>query len=365
MRISTKAAEAAKPGSRLTDDVVLPGGGSLSLIVKDKSRRWVIRSRAGGKDVSTTIGHFPTMGVAEAREKALAIAAGARPDPRRKGGTLRELLEGYIASLGERPHATTAGNLARWLLGREWESPLASKQANMIEPEEIAELLRARIAAGATTSVNRARATLHAAYAWGAKRDLDPRRPAAAPVFAIRSNPVTLVPHIAEFERARQTVIPVDDLRAIWRELVEAKEAGAFGRLALLTLQRLDQLSRATIDGDTLVIVDTKGRGARPKTNVLPMTKAMAAAIKAGALSLPGGRETLTAALKPRDFVGPDLRRTAETYLAERGYSGEERGKLLSHGLEVSSLVRKHYDMSEQLTLKKRMLADWQALFTK
>lgn len=361
MRISTKAAEAAKPGSRLTDDVVLPGGGSLSLVVRERARRWVIRTRASGQDTSATIGHFPAMGVAAAREKALEIATGQRPDPRRHGGTLRELVEGYVESLGERRGATDASNMARWLLGREWQHPLASKQANLIEPDEVAALLRIKVEAGATTSVNRARATLHAAYAWGAKRDLDPRRPAAAAVFAIKSNPVSLVPRIAEFERARETVIPRDDLRAMFEELHAAGPDGAFGRLAMLTLQRLDQLARAVDEGSTLLVVDTKGRGAREKLNVLPVTPPMREALDAGALSLPRGRVVLSLSLKPRGYVGPDLRRTAETHLAEQGFSGEDRGRLLSHGLEVSGLVRRHYDKSENIDLKTRMLQAWQA----
>lgn len=364
MRISTKAAEAAKPGTKLTDDLVIPGGGALALVIKEKTKRWVIRTRSGGKDTSATLGYFPAMSVAQARERALEIGTGQRPDPRRHGGSLKELLEGYVKSLGERPTATTANNLAKWLLGREWEHPLAAKKANQIEPDEIAGLLRDKVQAGATTSVNRARATLHAAYAWGAKRDLDPRRPAEAAVFAIKSNPVTLVPRIAEFERARDTVISQADLKAIWKELTARGAAGAFGRLAMLTLQRLDQLAAATDEGDTLTIIDRKGRGAREKFNTLPVTKEMRAALKDGALSLPGGRAVLSESLKPRGYVGPDLRRTAETYLAERGFSGEDRGRLLSHGLEVSALVRRHYDKSENIELKARMLAEWQAYVT-
>ena len=63
MRISTKAAEAAKPGTKLTDDLVIPGGGALALVIKEKIKRWVIRTRSGGKDTSATLGYFPAMSV--------------------------------------------------------------------------------------------------------------------------------------------------------------------------------------------------------------------------------------------------------------------------------------------------------------
>lgn len=48
MRISTKAAEAAKPGTKLTDDLVIPGGGALALVIKEKTKRWVIRIVGAG-----------------------------------------------------------------------------------------------------------------------------------------------------------------------------------------------------------------------------------------------------------------------------------------------------------------------------
>ena len=58
------------------------------------------------------------------------------------------------------------------------------------------------------------------------------------------------------------------------------------------------------------------------------------------------------------------LRRTAETFLSDRGVSGEDRGQLLSHGLERNPLVRRHYDRAERLDRKAELLAMWQAYAT-
>jgi len=198
----------------------------------------------------------------------------------------------------------------------------------------------------------------------GARIDLDPRRPAGVPRFAVKSNPVALIPRIGEFEQPRSVVIEQRTLKEIWRTLVKLGPEGAFGRLALLSLQRLKQLQAAQIDGSTLLIRDTKGRAAQEKFNRLPITPAMAAALRDGALDLPGGYAALNLTLRPYGLRATDLRRTAETFLSDRGVSGEDRGHLLSHGLERNPLVRRHYDRAERLDRKAELLAMWQTYAT-
>lgn len=365
-QLTTKAIEAAKSPAKLTDGMELPGGCSrLMVIVRPTRKTWVLRTQSATLgDKTATIGHYPEMTLAEARRAAFEIATGARPDVRKKGGTLKELLDVYATSLGERRGAQDARQIARWLLGKDFNHALAARPANLIESSEIAELLREKVLLGKTTSVNRARATLSAAYNLGARHDLDPRRPIASPKFAIKLNPVTLIPRIAEFEKPRQVVITRKDLNAIWRELEALGPLGAFGRLAMLSLQRISQLATATVEGDTLVVIDTKGRGAKEKVNVVPITEAMRAEITAGALSLPAGAARMNDVMRPRGLRATDFRRTAETHLSELGYSGEARGHLLSHGLERSSLVRAHYDKAQRLVQKTEMLEAWREYAT-
>jgi hypothetical protein len=364
-QLTTKAIDAAKPPAKLTDGMELPGGCSrLMLIVRPTRKTWVLRTQTSAGDSTVKVGHYPETSLADARRAAFEIATGARPDVRKKGGTLKELLDVYATSLGERRGAQDARQIARWLLGKEFTHALAAKPAHLIESSEIAELLRVKVLLGKTTSVNRARATLSAAYNVGARHDLDPRRPIAAPKFGIKVNPVTLVPRIAEFEKPRQVVIPRADLSAIWKELEALGPLGAFGRLAMLSLQRIAQLSTATVEGDTLVVIDTKGRGARTKVNVVPITDAMRREVAAGALSLPAGAARMNDVTRPRGLRATDFRRTAETYLSELGYSGEARGYLLSHGLERSALVRAHYDKAQRLAQKTEMLEAWREYAT-
>lgn len=354
--ITHRAAAAARPGDKLTDTTVVPGGGRLVLVCKAGTKSWVLRVRRAGRDTSAKLGEFPAMSVAEARERVLQIASGARPDPRVRGGTLLDLLNGYAASLGERRSARDVRNLTTSMFGRELQHPLLARAANQVEPHEVADILRGKVAAGNRASVNRIRTALHAAYAWGLRADNDPLRPLGTTLFRLKSNPVAAVPKVAAFEVPRNVVIPAAALPQLYAAAVAEHP---FAALALLTGQRVAQLAGATVTDDVLTIVDTKGRGARPKRNDLPVTPPIRAALAAGALSLPGGVKALRRVLG--GYRATDVRRTLETFLAERGFSGEERGRLLSHGLERASLVRAHYDMSTNLELKRRALDAWAA----
>jgi len=362
--LTTKAIEAAQAPAKLTDDTALEGGSRLMLIVRARTKTWVLRTQTAAGDSTARIGTYPKMPLKEARRAADEIVTGKRPDVRQKGGTLRELLDAYAESLGERPSAKDVRRHARWLLGKDFSHALASKPAHLVESTDIAELLREKVLAGCTTSVNRARSTLSAAYSLGAGHDLDPRRPIGSPKFGIKGNPVTLVPRIEDYEVPRKTVIAQDDLRAIWQEMEALGPLGAFGRLELLTLQRSAQLAKATIDGDTLVVIDTKGRQGKKKVNILPISAAMQRELAAGALGLPAGAARRRDVLQPRGLRVTDFRRTAETFFSELNYSGEARGFLLSHGLERSALVRAHYDKAQRLTQKTEMLEAWRQYAT-
>lgn len=350
-------------GEKITDTTLdLPDGARLVLLVRSADRKsWVLRRRIGSRDSSVKLGEFPEIGIARAREIAIDIVGRKRLDPAVEGGTLRELLEAYADHLGDRPSARDTRWAARWLLGKEWEHELARKRARLVETHELTALLRAKAQAGATVSVNRARAMLHAAFAWGAKSDNDFTRPESVPRFAITTNPVAPIGRQSKFEQPRKVEIAQPAMHAIWQALEALGPVGAFGRLAILSLQRLRQLQAAEIGDGEMLIRDCKGRDAREKLNLLPITPSMAAELRAGALDLPGGYKALYSTLRARGLRATDIRRTAETFLSEAGVIGEDRGHLLSHGIDRNPLVRKHYDMAQRLPRKAELLLAWES----
>jgi hypothetical protein len=86
------------------------------------------------------------------------------------------------------------------------------------------DVLARMIKAGIGRQTNVVRSYLHAAFVHGAHADLDPRRAAAeASTFRLESNPVQLLPRIAEFESARERVLEDKELQFLWATLLRTR----------------------------------------------------------------------------------------------------------------------------------------------
>lgn len=361
MKLTEKICRAAKPGDKLTHDGAY-GTGRLLLVVSAAGRKaWVYRDRRDGKDHSKTLGAHPDMGLAEAIVAARRASEPNAPEPEAVG-TLSELLTAYQTSLGTRPSARDA----RIVFGLAFpeKDPLRQRLARSITTAEIAAVLRRRAATGATTSVNRLRSSLHAAYAYAAKYDYDPRRQDEAATFHIETNPVAGTPRVAEWERARSRVLTDAEIKAFITAAVERNDAiGDLWQLVLMTGARLNQLVGAKFEATTITISDTKGKGGRTKVCVLPITPAMKPLIFRASLAHCCHIDTVRkcgAAMLPPDANPSDLRRTVETRLQALDVSRDLRGALLSHG--NTGVQARHYEQSDLLEQKQAALVryhDW------
>ena len=361
MKLTEKVCRAAKPGDKLTHDGMY-GAGRLLLVVSAAGRKaWVYRDRRGGKDRSKTLGTHPAMGLAEALIAASRIGNPDADEPD-AAGTFGELLTAYETSLGERPTARDARNA--FALAFPESDPLRRRLARDVTTADIATVLRRRAAAGATTSVNRLRSCLHAAFAYAARHDYDPRRKDDAATFQIQANPVTGTPRVAEWERARSRVLTDAEIKTFIAAALARNDAlGDVWLLVLMTGARLAQLVAAKFDQDTITITDTKGRGGRTKTCLLPITPAMQPLIFRAGLVHSCNVFTVRkagAAMLPADAAPMDLRRTVETRLQTLGVSRELRGALLSHG--NTGVQARHYEQSDLLEQKRAALLRYHRL---
>ena len=158
--------------------------------------------------------------------------------------------------------------------------------------------------------------------------------------------------------------------------------------------QRVAQVLRAEVSNydartRTLLIFDGKGRRANPRPHLLPVrgravellerAKARAEGFREGSspyLFTTTGRcpvdvQTVSDLLKKvkaelmalehvkMEFDARDLRRTAETVLASRGVSKDDRAHLLSHGL--GGVQNAHYDRYDHFNEKVRAIELWHA----
>lgn len=314
-------------------------------------------------------------------------------DLEQRQGSFAQLLEVYVEQLERSGKASATG--VKLALRRHVLDPfpeLAKQKAHRIEPGHIRDILSRLVQAGHTRQVNKVRSFLHAAFTQAAKLEHDPRRSFEAEVvFCHTTNPVALVPRIAEFDKAGDRVLDSTELRRFWEALEHVNPVcRAFIRFNLaLGGQRIEQLLRVDwtdfdFEASTVSLRDSKGRptSGAPRDHLLPMTpfalthldplrdlnaasvmpftcdgvKRLRADTVSHAVTEISRQLTEVEGVPP--FRAGDLRRTTETLLASIGINRETRAHLLSHGR--SGVQAKHYDRYEYLPEKRRALERWE-----
>ena len=211
------------PGDH-TDPAVL----GLQLRVRAKtdghSRTWLFRYKWRGEEwVRIAIGHFPTMSLAAARERALALRKAlddgidprrARPRRNSRSTTLpastaqtkpgdhhtvaflaSEFTERYLRPNRKRPEK------AEWLLRRDILREWKDRDARTITPREVVDLLDSIVDRGAPVLANRTARILGQMYRFGIQRRI------------VDSSPVILLTPPGGKEKARKRVLSDDELR--------------------------------------------------------------------------------------------------------------------------------------------------------
>jgi integrase len=401
---------ALRDGESRTDGSLPVGAGRLMIeCVKVRGvlhRRWLFRHRFDTGVGKLRLGDYPAVGLDEARTKARTHIEQVRQgiDPRVAAfehkqavvkaerekaalGSLRALLASYVAWL--KASGKSSAREVERLFSRHVLEPwpqLASLPAQSITPEMMREVLARMIKAGIGRQTNIARSYLHAAFVHGAHADLDPRRAAAqASTFRLASNPIALLPRIAEFESARDRVLDDDELRQLWVTLDKRKDAlGATIRcIMLLGGQRFRQILRVNLcDYDqqrgTLRLTDPKGKRQKAAAHVLPVSRQVARELEAlvfvnatgYVFSTSGGGKPIhhttisgeigaIARAAGSAYKPGDIRRTVETRLQALGVSRDVRAQLLSHG-RTSGVQARHYERYDFLPEKRAALQLWE-----
>jgi integrase len=129
--------------------------------------------------------------------------------------------------------------------------------------------------------VNLLRSYLHAAFNHAARHNNDPRRlDVHAVSFNLTTNPVSLIPQIAGFNRAGDRCLSREELLLMLAELDSAPliPASFIRLLVALGGQRIEQLQRAEwaeydFDVQVLTLRDSKGRpGLGVRDHLVPLT---------------------------------------------------------------------------------------------
>ena len=365
--------------------------GLMLRVTPHGAKTWAIlyNRKGDGKKRRFTLGKFPALSLAEARELAAAkkveISAGSDPAALlaeyKKANTVDELLDLFLE---KHPRPLAAWTLeckriftkdVRPLIGR-----IKLPDLNRGHVRQVIEAIRDR---GATTTVNRSLAALRRPFSWAVSKDLLTANPALNMATDIQ-------------ETGKDRALSIDEIETFWEGLSKAamgERSRLVLKLVLATGQRPGEVCGASKSelniAEGVWLIPAK-RTKNKEAHSLPLPK-LAIQLFEQAISLSGESEfifpsrprhgkalELTAPLKVhalshamRDNLKTlgletnpatphDLRRTAATHMARLGIPDRSVGRVLNHGTElrrtITSRVYIHYDYVAE---KRQALATW------
>jgi len=242
-------------------DAVLPG---LYLVVQPSgARSFAVRTRIANKPVKITLGPWPVIDLAKARELARAKlqAAGAGVDPRQATREAEQALRHTVAAVAEDWLRRDQGDnrdvaRVRRIMAREVLPYLGEMSIEAVRTRDIIGLID-RVADRAPVHANRVLAHTKRLFRWAAMRDLIENSPAA-----------TIEKPTAE--RARDRVLTDAELVAIWH--AAGRVGGAYGagvRLLMLTGARVAEIFEARwpeVHGDALLLPAERSKSREGRT---------------------------------------------------------------------------------------------------
>ena len=405
-----------KPGEKRSES--LDAGGSL-LIKYRKGKRpireYYYRDRSNGNDITVKLGTTETLrSLIDARDagrtmanKSAAVsdlkfqleedkrktkeaeAAAIRERLRLDNlGTLAQLCQVYrdkMAAEEKSSYAKVYAALQRYVLNP--YPHLAIKKANLITADDMKIVLRAMFDRGITTTINRTRGDLHAAFNVGLTYDHDITIQRADNLcFDISSNPVAKVKKIKQFERALKRFLNPEELRIVWDSCEEYMNPvyASLLKIMICTGYHPAELMRLTIQdiqAEDKAIYMTKTKSGMP--NLIPLNRFAWSEIQCliantdssgllfpSRVSNPKGDiysrvsvlSNQVADMRPHlpieAFTPRDIRRTVKTLMGKAGITKEMRDRIQNHA--VSDVSGKHYDQYEYMPEKRAAMKTWE-----
>lgn len=173
------------------------GTGRLGVKTYPSGRKtFVYRYYVSGKEKFVNLGDFPALSLADATQKAQLAATNAA-EPQKvisEHATIKMLFDDYIAdqkARGKRSYDKTQNRLNQVLQSKHIDPDMEAKE---VKPDHIKHVLAEFINRGARAGANKVRSNLHAVFNFGLFADNDPANLGKKTVYALTSNPVSIVP---------------------------------------------------------------------------------------------------------------------------------------------------------------------------
>ncbi len=228
-------------GDVLYPDLELP---ALNLrVFASGHRSWIVRYRVGPRQRAVTLGSVAELSAGEARRRAREILAQVRlgRDPAAEKAKAREAAAATFGAIAEAFLEERAAELRPATL-REYRrhlqiylAPWRPLPAVELDRATIARRLAALAKASGAVTAARTHATLSALFSWAIRRGL----------LKLDANPAALA-WKPEPPPARDRVLSLEELAAIWRATDPASDFGAIVRLLVLTGCRREEAGGMT-----------------------------------------------------------------------------------------------------------------------
>ncbi|MCH9650812.1 MAG: integrase arm-type DNA-binding domain-containing protein [Deltaproteobacteria bacterium] len=373
IHLTDRKIQSLQAGHHQTDywDRNLPGFGVR--ITPRGRKSFVVMYYARGGKRRMTLGPYPILSLAEARQRARAVlhdvVTGNDPQAQkqalRKAESFEQLAAEYMerhAKAKKRSWKEDGRNLERDLLPY-WKG----RKAREIVRRDVILILDRIVDRGAPIMANRVRALISKIFNFGIGRDI------------VEYNPTIGVPRPGK-ERQRDRVLTEGEIRTIWQTLDDLESLdqvmAATFKMRLLTAQRgieVVTLRWKHIDGDWWTIpADVAKNGLTHRVPLSPQTHSLLDELHPitggtpwvfASQRRPGTHITAVQKAAERivrasgvTFVCHDLRRTAASFMTSMGISRLVVSKILNH---VESGVTAVYDRHSYDAEKRRALVRW------
>jgi integrase len=347
-------------------DAQVPGFGLR--IAPTGRKTWIAFGRQNGKRVRATLGTYPQIPLAEARNAAIDALRQMRDGTYNKSNTsmlFEDVVELWYA---REQRARKSFRQVENAMSLHVVPHLQGKEIKAIRKSDLVIILDKVADRGAKTQANRVRAFLTRFFNWCCERDL------------LENSPASSLPKIQN-EISRDRVLSSDELSAVWNAAAAAGYPfGPIVRLLILTGQRRDEVARLSWDEINLDDRIWTIPAARTKNTQKHVVHLSQAALKV-LTSLPQhngctfafttnhrtavsgfsqAKARIDRISRVTDWRLHDLRRTVATHMAEKlSVSPAVVEKILNHRSGSVTGVAAIYQRGQFLEGRKAALECW------
>ena len=341
-----------KPAARVeVRDALVPG---LRLVVQPSgAKSWAVRYSFNKVKRKLTLGSFPTVGLAAARDaarKALEEASLGTDPANKNAASDGTLSVKAAADLYTARHVASLRNRTQEYIGRELRAltaALGSRPMGTLRRRDLIAVIDDAAASG-PHAVNQRAKVFAAFFNWACGRDMIDTSPAAG-IKKIKVKP-------------RERFLDDGELRLVWQAADKAGRYGALAKLLILTGCRRNEIARlewSEIQDDYIVLAPERTKtGEAHRVFITPLARSILDSLpRVGRYVLGNGspmsancfaKDQLDVKLN-EDFRFHDLRRSFATGLQRLGISIEIIERCLNHKLPGISKIYNRHDYTAEM----------------